>query len=106
MVAQALRTAFTAEGVGWSRVHPEVPHTHQFQVWLPYPAAVLDEAGVRLAEETGTTLFRRWREPGPPGLAATELTVASPALDWTADDVTAAAGAFFARVRELTEGDG
>ncbi|MEU5922888.1 beta-eliminating lyase-related protein [Streptomyces antimycoticus] len=106
MVAQALRTAFTAEGVGWSRVHPEVPHTHQFQVWLPYPAAVLDEAGVRLAEETGTTLFRRWREPEPPGLAATELTVASPALDWTADDVTAAAGAFFARVRELTEGDG
>ncbi|MBI0379492.1 threonine aldolase, partial [Streptomyces albiflaviniger] len=29
VVAEALRTAFTAAGVGWSRVHPEVPHTHQ-----------------------------------------------------------------------------
>ncbi|WP_445515254.1 threonine aldolase family protein [Streptomyces sp. NEAU-174] len=104
VVAEALRTALTAAGVGWSRVHPEVPHTHQFQVWLPYPAAVLDEAGVRLAEETRTVLFRRWREPGPPGLAMTELTVASSALDWTADDVTAAADAFLARVRKLMEG--
>ncbi|MEU0926742.1 threonine aldolase family protein [Streptomyces malaysiensis] len=106
VVAEALRKAFTAAGVGWSRVHPEVPHTHQFQVWLPYPAAVLDEAGVRLAEETRTTLFRRWREPGPPGLAMTEVTVASPALEWTADDVTAAVDAFLATVRELMNGDG
>ncbi|WP_432252562.1 threonine aldolase family protein [Streptomyces sp. HNM1019] len=103
VVAEALRTTFTAAGVGWSRVHPGVPHTHQFQVWLPYPAAVLDEAGVQLAEETRTVLFRRWREPGPAGLAMTELTVASSALEWTADDVTAAAGAFLARVRELME---
>ncbi|MET8177390.1 beta-eliminating lyase-related protein [Streptomyces sp. NPDC005336] len=106
IVAEALRTAFTAAGVGWFRVHPEVPHTHQFQVWLPYPAAALDEAGVRLAEETRTTLFRRWQEPGPPGLAMTEVTVASPALDWTADDVTAAVDAFLVRVREITAGDG
>ncbi|MFC9225916.1 threonine aldolase family protein [Streptomyces hygroscopicus] len=106
VVAEALRKAFTAAGVGWSRVHPEVPHTHQFQVWLPYPAAVLDEAGVRLAEETRTTLFRRWQEPGPPGLAMTEVTVASPALEWTAEDVTAAVDAFLARVRELMRRDG
>ncbi|MET7765087.1 beta-eliminating lyase-related protein [Streptomyces sp. NPDC005393] len=106
IVAEALRAAFTAAGVGWFRVHPEVPHTHQFQVWLPYPAAALDEAGVRLAEETRTTLFRRWQEPGPPGLAMTEVTVASPALDWTADDVTAAVDAFLVRVREITAGDG
>ncbi|MFE2030372.1 threonine aldolase family protein [Streptomyces hygroscopicus] len=106
VVAEALRKAFTAAGIGWSRVHPEVPHTHQFQVWLPYPAAVLDEAGVRLAEETRTTLFRRWQEPGPPGLAMTEVTVASPALEWTAEDVTAAVDAFLARVRELMRRDG
>ena len=31
-------------------VHPQPPHTHQFQWWLPYPAAALDEATVRLAE--------------------------------------------------------
>ncbi|MET7934759.1 beta-eliminating lyase-related protein [Streptomyces sp. NPDC005322] len=106
IVAQALREAFTAAGVSWFRVHPKVPHTHQFQVWLPYPAQALDEAGVRLAEQTRTTLFRRWREPGPPGLAMTEVTVASPALDWTADDVAAAAGAFLARVRDITAGGG
>ena len=26
-------------GVPWFRVHPEEPHTHQFQVWLPYGTA-------------------------------------------------------------------
>ncbi|MEU8824406.1 beta-eliminating lyase-related protein [Streptomyces sp. NPDC048636] len=105
-VAGALREAFAAAGVAWSRIHPEVPHTHQFQVWLPYPARTLDEAGVRLAEETRTTLFHRWHEPGPPGLAVTEVTVASPALDWTAEDVTAAADAFLTRVREIAAADG
>ncbi|MBL1095250.1 threonine aldolase family protein [Streptomyces coffeae] len=106
VVAGALREAFAAAGVAWSRIHPEVPHTHQFQVWLPYPARTLDEAGVRLAEETGTTLFHRWHEPGAPGLAMTEVTVASPALDWAADDVTAAAHAFLARVREIAAAAG
>ncbi|WP_431771832.1 threonine aldolase family protein [Streptomyces cucumeris] len=106
IVAGALREAFAADGVGWSRVHPEVPHTHQFQVWLPYPARTLDEAGVRLAEETRTTLFHRWHESGPPGLAVTEVTVASPALDWTADDVMTAAAAFLDRVREIAAADG
>lgn len=83
-------------------MHPHQPHTHRFQVWLPYPAADLDEAGLRLAEETRTTLFGRWWESGPPGLAMTEVTVASSALEWTADDVAAAVAAFLKR---LPEGD-
>src|SRR5690606_37812078 len=37
-VAAALREGLTAAGVPWTRVHPEVPHTHQFQVWLPCAA--------------------------------------------------------------------
>jgi len=106
VVARAMREAFTAAGVAWSRVHPEVPHTHQFQVWLPYPARVLDEAGIRLAEETRTTLFRRWWEPGPPGLAVSEVTVAAPALDWTAEEVTEAVAAFLTRVRAVQAEDG
>jgi threonine aldolase len=106
VVARSMREAFTAAGVAWSRVHPEVPHTHQFQVWLPYPAQVLEEAGIRLAEETRTTLFRRWSEPGPPGLAMTEVTVAAPALDWTAGDVTDAVAAFLTRVRAVMAEDG
>ncbi|MEU0805335.1 beta-eliminating lyase-related protein [Streptomyces sp. NPDC005970] len=98
VVARALDEAFTAAGVAWFRVHPHQPHIHQFQVWLPYPAADLDEAGLRLAEETRTTLFGRWWEPGPPGLAMTEVTVASSALEWTADDVAAAVAAFLERL--------
>ncbi|MDW6061651.1 beta-eliminating lyase-related protein [Streptomyces sp. FXJ1.4098] len=102
VVARALDEAFTAAEVAWFRVHPHQPHTHRFQVWLPYPAADLDEAGLRLAEETRTTLFGRWWESGPPGLAMTEVTVASSALEWTADDVAAAVAAFLKR---LPEGD-
>ncbi|KAK1180234.1 beta-eliminating lyase-related protein [Streptomyces sp. NBS 14/10] len=102
VVARALDEAFTAAGVPWFRVHPHQPHIHRFQVWLPYPAADLDEAGLRLAEETRTTLFGRWWESGPPGLAMTEVTVASSALEWTADDVAAAVAAFLKR---LPEGD-
>ncbi|NGN65131.1 threonine aldolase [Streptomyces sp. A7024] len=94
VVAGALREAFA--GVGWFRVHPGEPHTHQFQVWLPYAAQELTEASVRLAEEERTMLFRRWREPagGPPGVAMTEVTVAAPGLQWSAQDVREAAAAF------------
>ncbi|WP_405676214.1 beta-eliminating lyase-related protein [Streptomyces sp. NBC_01511] len=85
----------------WFRVHPRRPHTHQFQVWLPYDAGVLNEAAVRQAEESGVTLFRRWFESGagPPGVAMTEVTVGSAGLEWTADDVRLAVREFMARVK-------
>ncbi|MFF7990224.1 threonine aldolase family protein [Kitasatospora xanthocidica] len=95
-VAGALARAFAA--VPGARVHPAPPHTHQFRLWLPYPAEVLEEASLALAEETGTGLFGAWRERELPGLAMTEVTVASPALDWTGADVEAAAGAFLDRL--------
>ncbi|MEV5507567.1 threonine aldolase family protein [Streptomyces orinoci] len=99
VVAGALREAFGAAGVSWYRVHPEEPHTHQFQVWLPYPAAVLEEAGVLLAEREGTWLFHSWR-PGPvPGLSFTEVTVGASALDWTAAAVGEAVGVLLELVR-------
>ncbi|WP_065961468.1 threonine aldolase family protein [Streptomyces sparsogenes] len=98
VVAEALDEALTAAGVPWFRVHPRPPHTHQFQVWLPYPARALEEASLRLAEETRTTLARWWREPGPPGLSMTELTIASSALEWTAADVADAVAAFLERI--------
>ncbi|MFE3887307.1 threonine aldolase family protein [Streptomyces lydicus] len=99
VVARALGEGLAGAGVPWFRVHPKVPHTHQFQVWLPHPPALLDEAVVRQAEETGTGLFQRWFEPapgGPPGVALTEVTVAASALGWTAGEVRAA-------VREFVE---
>ncbi|MFD7230646.1 threonine aldolase family protein [Streptomyces sp. NPDC059881] len=89
-------------GVPWFRVHPEPPHTHQFQVWLPYEADVLNEAALRQAEETGVTLFRRWfpaGPEGPPGVCVTEVTVSSAGMSWTAEDVRTALAEFLSRVR-------
>ncbi|MFB7915143.1 threonine aldolase family protein [Streptomyces sp. NPDC056061] len=96
VVAEALAEGFAAAGVGWYRVHPEPPHTHQFQVWLPYPARVLTEAAVRQAEETGVALFANWHtaSAGPPGVAFTEITVGREGLEWTAADVREAVAAF------------
>ncbi|NEC00055.1 threonine aldolase family protein, partial [Streptomyces anulatus] len=99
VVAGALAEGFAASGVPWFRVHPEPPHTHQFQVWLPYGAEVLDEASVRQAEETGVTLFRRWFAGAagtglPPGVAFTEVTVAGAGLEWSAEDVRDAVAGF------------
>ncbi|GGS84641.1 threonine aldolase family protein [Streptomyces chromofuscus] len=98
VVAAALREGFAAAGVPWSRVHPEEPHTYEFQVWLPYDCDVVAEASVRQAEETGTLLFARpWDAPGP-GLAVTEIDVRAAGLEWTADEVGAAVADFVARL--------
>lgn len=94
VVAGALREGFTEAGVPWVRVHPEEPHTHQFQVWLPYDPDVLGDAALRQVEGTGTGLFAQGWNRGGPGLAYTEVTVAEPGLEWTAEDVKAAARAF------------
>ncbi|MFD3941181.1 threonine aldolase family protein [Streptomyces sp. NPDC058579] len=99
VVAASLRAAFEETGTPWFRVHPEPPHTHQFQVWLPYDPDVLTAASLALTETAGTVLFRRWHSPGaggPPGVAVTEVTVGEPGLAWTATDVRDAVRAFLA----------
>ncbi|GAA3821186.1 threonine aldolase family protein [Streptomyces phyllanthi] len=99
VVAAALREGFASAGVPWARVHPEEPHTHEFQVWLPYDADVLAEAAVRHAEETRTMLFANaWDQAGP-GLAVTEVRVQAAGLQWTADDVKAAVADFVRHLR-------
>ncbi|MBC9726704.1 low specificity L-threonine aldolase [Streptomyces sp. TRM68367] len=100
MVAAALREGFAAAGVPWSRVHPEVPHTHDFQVWLPYDADVVAEAAVRTAEETKTVLFAGGWDQSGPGLSVTEVYVRAAGLEWTADDVMEAVAEFAARLTE------
>ncbi|MFF8394178.1 threonine aldolase family protein [Streptomyces sp. NPDC016172] len=100
VVAAALREGFAAAGVPWARVHPEVPHTHDFQVWLPYEPDVLAEAAVRTAEETGVVLFGGAWDRGGPGLAFTEVHVRAAGLEWTAEDVEAAVADFVARLPE------
>ncbi|MFJ8661018.1 threonine aldolase family protein [Streptomyces sp. NPDC093795] len=101
VVADAVREAFTEAGTGWFRVHPEAPHTHQFQVWLPYDPETLTAASLAQTEATGTVLFRRWSAPGaggPPGVSVTELTVGGAGLEWTAEDVRTAVRDFLSRL--------
>jgi threonine aldolase len=93
VVADALRDAF-AETLPWFRIHPAVPHTHQFAVYLPYPAGLLDHAVLRQAEETRICLFRGWASTDLPDVAKTEVTVSAAALEWSAADVEAAARTF------------
>ncbi|WP_405617401.1 threonine aldolase family protein [Streptomyces sp. NBC_00076] len=98
VVADAMRVGFEAAGVPWARVHPEVPHTHDFQVWLPYDVDVVSEAAIRQAEETRTVLFAdAWDQKGP-GLACTEVYVRAAGLEWTRDDVRSAVADFVARL--------
>ncbi|MGW5651233.1 threonine aldolase family protein [Streptomyces humi] len=100
VVAGALRDALRETGVPWSRVHPGEPHTHQFQVWLPYDAEVLTEASLRQAEETGTYLFAGFWNAKGPGISMTEVTVAAAGLDWTPQEVAAAVADFAGRLPE------
>ena len=104
VVAEALREGFATAGVPWIRVHPEQPHTHDFQVWLPYDRDAVTEAAIRQAEETRTALFSNpWDAKGP-GLAVTEVYVRAAALEWTADDVKAAVADFVVLLKEETGG--
>ncbi|MBC2903928.1 threonine aldolase family protein [Streptomyces cupreus] len=104
VVAGALRDGFAAAGVPWTRVHPEEPHTNEFQLWLPYDADDVAEAAVRHAEETKTLLFARpWAAPGP-GLAVTEIDVRAVGLSWTAEDVRVAVAEFVERLKEQISG--
>ncbi|WP_105970855.1 threonine aldolase family protein [Streptomyces geranii] len=98
VVAAALREGFAAAGMPWARVHPEVPHTNEFQVWLPYDHEVAAETAVRQGEETGTLLFANEWGRGGPGIAVTEVFVRATGLEWTADDVKAAVTEFVARL--------
>lgn len=101
VVAAALREGFAAAGVPWARVHPEEPHTHEFQVWLPYEVDVAAEAAVRQGEQTGALLFARAWDRGGPGLAVTEIEVRAAALEWTADDVHGAVADFVGLVEKV-----
>ncbi|MFE9607757.1 threonine aldolase family protein [Streptomyces sp. NPDC006012] len=105
VVAGALREGFAAAGLPWASVHPEEPHTHQFQVWLPYEPDVVAEAAVRQAEETSVALFMSLWQSGGPGLAVTEVTVGASGLEWTAQDVRTAVAEFAARLPERASRD-
>ncbi|NYV76087.1 low specificity L-threonine aldolase [Streptomyces sp. UH6] len=98
VVAAALAEGLAAGGLPWARVHPEPPHTHQFQVWLPYAPEVLERTAIRQAEETGRLLFvADWHARGP-GISYHETTVTSPGTEWTGEEVREAARDFAERL--------
>ncbi|MFJ6616108.1 threonine aldolase family protein [Kitasatospora sp. NPDC091335] len=70
-----------------ARLHPVVPPTHEFQLWLPHPAEALNAAHLALAEQEGIWFVSHW-EDAAPGLAMAEVSLGEQARSWTADDVT------------------
>jgi threonine aldolase len=91
MVAEALAS------VAGARVHPLPPHTHQFQLWLPFEAEALNQAALAIAEEEKIWFGFGFKDRPPTGMSAAEITVAEPALEWSADDVVRAAGSLLSR---------
>ncbi|MCX4749383.1 threonine aldolase family protein [Kitasatospora sp. NBC_01287] len=78
-----------------ARINPAAPHTHQFRLWLPHPAAALNEAALTLADQERTWFVGGWQD-GAPGLAMAEVTVGAAALGWSAAEVAEAGRRFLA----------
>ena len=93
VVAEALATLPGAV------VYPNPPHTHQFQLWLPYPEQALKDATLALAEEEKTRFVGGWSARPPGDRCVTEVTIGSAALEWSAEDVVEVGMAFLKRVK-------
>lgn len=99
-VAHARLVAGALAGLPGARVYPDPPHTHQFQLWLPYPAERLEAAALALADAERAWFVGGWRDGEAPGTAMAEVTVAEPACELDA----AAVGAIGRRYLELVSG--
>ncbi|MEU4676704.1 beta-eliminating lyase-related protein [Micromonospora sp. NPDC023737] len=86
-VRHARTVAAALAALPGARVHPDPPHTHQFRLWLPHPAQALNDAALALAEEEKVWFVAGWQETEVPGVSRTEVTVAGPGLEWSAEDV-------------------
>ncbi|MBG0560843.1 threonine aldolase family protein [Actinoplanes aureus] len=96
-VRHARTVAAALSALPGARVYPLPPHTHQFRLWLPFPARELDAAALALAEQEKVWFVGGWRDSEVPGYAMTEFTAAAAALEWTAADVTEAGHRFLRR---------
>jgi threonine aldolase len=86
-VRHARTIAESLSSLPGAKVFPEPPHTHQFRLWLPASADALSAAVLTTAERDGIWFAGNWQDTDVPGYAMTEITVAGPALEWTASDV-------------------
>jgi threonine aldolase len=97
-VAHAAVVARALSTLPGARVFPDPPHTHEFRLWLPHPADRLNAATLSLGEDDKVWFIGRWSDTEVPGVAMAEVSVAGPALEWTAEQVTETAGRFLARL--------
>ncbi|RKN17858.1 threonine aldolase [Micromonospora musae] len=86
-VRHARTVAAALAALPGARVYPDPPHTHQFRLWLPHPAQALNEAALALAEKEKVWFVAGWQETEVPGVSRTEVTVAAPGLEWSAEEV-------------------
>jgi hypothetical protein len=97
-VRHARTVAAALAALPGARVFPEPPHTHRFRLWLPHSAQALNDAALALAEEEKVWFAAGWQDTEVPGVAMAEITVAGPALEWTAADVAEAGERLIGRV--------
>jgi len=93
-VAHAREVAAVLSELPGARINPDPPHTHQFQLWLPHRAEVLNEATLALAEREKAWFAWGWQDRPPAGLAVVEVTVAEPAVALSRAEVGEMAEAF------------
>jgi len=96
-VAHAKVVAEAMASLPGAVVYPNPPHTHQFQLWLPYPAKVIAAAHTDLIETERISFADGWSDQALGTMASTEITIAGPALSWTAEDVVEAGTKLLAR---------
>lgn len=101
-VAHAREVAKALGGLPGARVHPDPPHTHQFQLWLPHPAEVLKEAALRLAERDRVWFAAGWQDRSPSGMSMAEITIGDPAMSLSVSEVTELGAVFLSVVRQLS----
>jgi threonine aldolase len=70
-----------------ARINPAPPHTHEFQLCLPFPAEPLNRAALALAEEEKTWFAYGWTDRPPTGSSVVEISVQAEGLQWSAGDV-------------------
>jgi len=97
-VAHAKTVAAALAALPGMFVTPDPPHTHQFQVWLPYPVQALREASLALAEDEKVRFIGGWYPQAPGDRCMAEVTISASALEWSAQDLTNVGSSFLKRV--------
>ncbi len=83
------------------RVHPDPPHTQEFQLWLPGEADRINRAVLALAEDEKVWFAYGFSDRPPTGYAVAEIRIGAAAIEWTAEDVRSVTEAVLARATTL-----